>query len=102
LTNILRNAVDAIENDGTITIKASVMDEHLAVAIRDTGSGISEQKINDIFEPFYTTKDMNSGCGLGLTIACEIIKSYEGKIDIDSQPDQGTTFTIQIPLSKDT
>lgn len=101
LTNLLRNAVDAIEKQGTITIEAKMAQGSLIIHISDTGIGIPEQKIDKIFEPFFTTKDIESGCGLGLTIAGEIIKSYSGKIDIGSTVGQGTTFTISIPINND-
>ncbi len=99
ITNLLRNAVDAIEAEGTITIAANCNDGYLVIHISDTGVGIPENKIDKIFEPFYTTKDIENGCGLGLTIAGEIIKSYAGKIDIGSTLGEGTTFTIRIPLN---
>jgi signal transduction histidine kinase len=105
LTNLLRNAVDAIETGGsakpkkgTIEIGAKYQDECLHVKIHDTGVGIPLEKTQKIFEPFYTTKSMDKGCGLGLTIVSEIIKSYNGKIHVESGPGQGTTFFINLPL----
>ncbi len=100
ITNILRNAIDAIETEGKITVSAKSGDTHLIIDITDTGLGIEEEELDNIFEPFYTTKDIQNGCGLGLTIAYEIIKNYSGKIDIGSTPNQGTTFTISIPFEE--
>jgi signal transduction histidine kinase len=71
----------------------------LVFSVKDTGKGIPEDKISEIFEPFYTTKDMEKGCGLGLTIVGEIVKSYNGKIDLESKLGEGTIFTIEIPLT---
>ncbi len=60
--------------------------------------GISADDAEKIFEPFYTTKSINKGCGLGLTIVSEIVKSYNGKIYVESEPDKQTTFLIELPL----
>ncbi|VAX35402.1 hypothetical protein MNBD_UNCLBAC01-826 [hydrothermal vent metagenome] len=98
LTNLLRNAVDAITGEGKITIESSYVDNCLLINIRDTGSGIPEEKIENIFEPFFTTKDIDKGCGLGLTIVGEIIKSYNGSIDVESNQNEGTVFSINLPV----
>ena len=99
LANIIRNAVEAIENnDGKITIGAKCQNDTLHIKICDTGVGISEGDAEKIFEPFYTTKSINKGCGLGLTIVSEIVKSYNGKISVESEPGKQTTFFIDLPL----
>lgn len=99
LANIIRNAVEAIENnDGKITIGAECQNNTLHVNICDTGVGISAGDAEKIFEPFYTTKSINKGCGLGLTIVSEIVKSYNGKIYVESEPGKQTTFFIDLPL----
>ncbi len=100
LGNLMRNAIDAMKDGGTITIGAKYIDEQLIIDVSDTGCGIQEDQIDQIFEPFFTTKDIDKGCGLGLTIVSEIVKSYDGKITVDSQPGQGTTFTISLPVDK--
>ena len=101
LTNLLRNAADAIEDeDGKIVVKASYTDQDITVIVRDTGRGISKGDFERIFEPFFTTKDIDKGCGLGLTIVAEIVKSYDGKIDVESEPGKGTEFTITIPMNR--
>ena len=99
LANIIRNAVEAIENnDGKITIGAECQNNTLHVKISDTGVGISAGDAEKIFEPFYTTKSINKGCGLGLTIVSEIVKNYNGKISVESAPGKQTTFFIDLPL----
>lgn len=98
LVNLIRNAVDAIKHQGKIIISAQYINDVFQFKIQDNGAGIDARKMEDIFEPFYTTKDIDKGCGLGLTIVGEIVKSYNGKIDVDSQVDQGTTFTVRIPV----
>jgi len=98
LTNLLRNAMDAIEDKGTITIKAKYRDHQLVISFSDTGSGIDAKMLEKVFEPFYTTKDIEKGCGLGLTIVGEIVKSYNGTIKLESKPGKGTTFDIVLPV----
>lgn len=99
LTNIIRNAVEAIADEGgKITIEAKCEEGVLHIRIRDTGIGISAPDIEKIFEPFYTTKALDKGCGLGLTIVAEIIKGYNGKIHVESAPGQETIFSIHLPV----
>lgn len=100
LTNLLRNAVDAIDDAGTITIQAKYVDRILTIIVSDTGRGISTEDPEQIFEPFYTTKKMDKGCGLGLTIVAEIVKSYDGKIHVESRPGKGAVFTINLPVKE--
>jgi len=98
LSNILRNAIDAVEDGGKIQISTLLEGDQLKIEISDNGCGIPKEHLETIFEPFYTTKDMEKGCGLGLTIVSEIIKSYQGDIDVLSSPEDGTTFTITLPV----
>jgi len=98
LTNIVRNACDDMEEGGTITIDAECTNDIMTIKMSDTGSGMPEDVVKQIFEPFYTTKDIDKGCGLGLTIVGEIVKKYEGKINVESQEDKGTTFIIKLPI----
>ncbi len=98
LTNLLHNAIDALSNDGKIIVKAKYEHQCLIFSVGDTGSGISHENIEKIFEPFFTTKDMTKGCGLGLTIVGEIVKTYGGKIDVKSYPQKGTTFNVTLPI----
>ncbi|MFA5260183.1 MAG: ATP-binding protein [Candidatus Omnitrophota bacterium] len=97
-TNLLRNAIDATDNGGKIKIASGQHDGQIVFSVSDTGCGISGEKIDEIFEPFYTTKDIEKGCGLGLTIVTEIIKSYDGQINVESALNRGTTFTMSIPI----
>ncbi|MBP9853838.1 MAG: GAF domain-containing sensor histidine kinase [Candidatus Omnitrophica bacterium] len=97
-TNLINNSVDAIEYGGKISMKAEIQSKILKIHFSDTGRGISSEDIGKIFEPFFTTKDIDKGCGLGLTIVGEIIKSYDGTIDVESEIGEGTSYTIKIPL----
>ncbi|MCA9406924.1 MAG: HAMP domain-containing histidine kinase, partial [Candidatus Omnitrophica bacterium] len=95
--NLVRNAIDAIDQGGKISVHAKYFDGFLILKISDTGCGIPSEKADSIFEPFYTTKDIDKGCGLGLTIVGEIIKNYNGKINVESSRENGTSFIVQIP-----
>ena len=96
LTNIISNAIQAIENNGIINIRTYDKEENVYIEITDNGKGISEEIINKIFDPFYTTKSENEGMGLGLSICYEIIKNHGGNIYIESKLNQGTKVIIKI------
>jgi len=95
-TNIISNAADALEKDGRITIKTYKHDDWGFVEIHDNGSGIPDDVINKIFDPFYTTKPLGEGTGLGLDISRRIVEAHEGRINVSSEPGS-TTFKICIP-----
>jgi two-component system NtrC family sensor kinase len=97
LMNISLNAIQAIFGKGSITYKTSFDDQAnmLFIEISDTGSGISEENINKIFKPFYTTK--TEGTGLGMSIIKETIEKHNGKIKVKSKINEGTTFIITLP-----
>jgi two-component system sensor histidine kinase HydH len=99
LLNLYLNSLQAMEKDGQLSIKNSLTDDNLiAIEIRDTGSGIKAENLNDIFNPYYTTK--TKGTGLGLAIVHKIIEAHNGNIRVRSVPGQGTTFIICIPAKK--
>lgn len=97
--NILMNAVDSLESrSGTITVRSRRREQEVEVVIRDTGKGIEPSALEKIFEPFYTTKTTGQGTGLGLWVSYGIVKSFGGDIFVESEPEQGSTFTISFPL----
>ena len=96
--NFLINAVHAIENQGTITVRTWHDDDSIWASVSDTGCGIPPEVISRVFEPFFTTKEVGKGTGLGLSITYDVIKRHEGDIWVDSTPGHGTTFTIRIPV----
>jgi signal transduction histidine kinase len=98
VSNLVRNAVDAIDKKGTIEVTTSLDDQYIKIQVSDTGKGITNEDLNQIFEPFFTTKEIDQGCGLGLTIVNEIVKNYDGKIKVKSRPREGTTFTVKLPV----
>jgi signal transduction histidine kinase len=69
-------------------------------AVKDNGCGIASGRIEEIFEPFFTTKEIDRGCGLGLTIVSEIVKNYEGLINVESEINKGTSISITIPVRR--
>ena len=98
--NILINAIQAIEGNGTITIRTFDSKNHLFIRFTDTGKGIPPSVQKKIFDPFFTTKDVNQGTGLGLSISYSIIQKHGGSITVESETGKGTTFTIQLPLKQ--
>ena len=99
--NLLNNAADACLNGGTITIKTWHEEQRVAVAIQDTGIGIKPENIDRIFQPFYTTKSVVKGTGLGLSVSHGIVQNHQGEIRVASQPGEGSTFTVLLPISVD-
>jgi two-component system NtrC family sensor kinase len=99
ILNLLNNATQAIQKDGTVTITTRQAGEDaVELVISDTGSGIPPEDLTKIFDPFFTTKPPGQGAGLGLSICHGIIQRLGGRIMVDSTPGQGTTFTINLPL----
>jgi two-component system, sporulation sensor kinase E len=96
--NIAKNALQAMSNGGLLRISVTATDHFLSIAFRDNGSGISPEDFGNIFEPYYTTKQ--GGSGLGLMIVQRIIQDHGGSIDIHSEPQMGTTFTVFLPLDE--
>ena len=99
LTNLLQNALDALPRDGTghVRVTASIRDEVLVLSIRDNGSGIRPEVRAKIFTPFFTTKDVGEGMGLGLSIVHRVVASLGGTVAVTSEVGQGTEFTLRIP-----
>ena len=95
--NIITNGLQAMNDEGSLSITTEKSSGFIEVRISDEGIGIPEQNLQQIFEPFYTTKD--NGSGLGLSISYKIIEAHEGEISVSSQPNKGTTFIVQLPTS---
>jgi signal transduction histidine kinase len=99
-TNLISNSSDAIEDQGSIQIEVEQDAEYAKVTIRDDGYGIPEELIHKIFDPFYTTKEVGKGTGLGMTIAFNIIKEHQGNIEVESVPGKGTVVIVSLPLKQ--
>jgi two-component system NtrC family sensor kinase len=102
--NMLINAADAMNERGTITIatrKVTVEGKpSVEIEFTDTGSGIKDEEMPKLFEPFYTTKPVDKGTGLGLSVSHGIVKHYGGKIDVKSTVGKGTSFFVRLPLAE--
>ena len=97
--NLILNAVDAMPEGGTLTIRSKALVGRIAVEIEDTGPGIPKQDIARIFDPFFTTKE--KGTGLGLSVSYGIMRRLGGDLRVDSKPGAGSKFTVIIPAGKD-
>ncbi len=96
--NLMVNAAQAIEDQGIITVNTRQEKDWAVVEISDSGSGISPENLERIFEAFYTTKEVGKGTGLGLSICHDILQKHQGMISVASQVGEGSCFTIKLPL----
>jgi two-component system, NtrC family, sensor kinase len=105
LINLLNNAIDAIvekhgAEGGELTVSAGPdMDGKVSISVNDNGSGISPEDLKKIFTPFFTTKPVGQGTGLGLSVCLGIIDSMGGTMEVSSEKGVGTTFTIHLPAA---
>ncbi|NMH66462.1 PAS domain-containing sensor histidine kinase [Shewanella salipaludis] len=96
--NLLLNAINAMPEGGELHITLEQQGGEARISIKDTGTGIAEDALDKIFDPFHTTSPVGQGVGLGLSLCYSIVKQHLGSISVDSQPGQGTTFTVSLPL----
>ncbi len=100
LNNILNNAVQSFTDaDGTIQVSCKISGDDVEIDITDSGCGIEQEKLDQIFQPYFTTKEVSKGTGLGLYIVKKTIENHSGAILVKSVPNGGTTFNIRIPLA---
>ena len=97
-TNIINNALDAMEKGGRLSFRTWQNEENSVISISDTGEGMSDEVKGRVFEPFYTTK-LAKGSGLGLSVSHGIMKRYSGSIEVESEEGEGTTFTLRFPIT---
>ena len=97
LTNLLVNSAQAIEEFGIVEISTRDEDSNVVITIKDNGKGISQENLNNLFTPFFTTKPVGQGTGLGLSISYGIIQRHKGTIHVESSVGIGTVFHITIP-----
>lgn len=98
--NLIINAAQAINHNGIISIKTYEKDDAVFISISDTGCGIPDSILTEIFNPFFTTKPVGQGTGLGLSISYEIITEMCGEILVESIVDKGSTFTVKLPIKR--
>ena len=98
ILNLVMNAIQAIEDTGSIEIETHKKNKTFEINITDNGKGIDSETQKKMFDPFYTTKDPGEGTGLGMSIVHSIIKEHKGEIDVNSQQGIGTQIHISIPI----
>ncbi len=95
VTNLFQNAIEAMSEEGTLTVSLRRSAEDVILEVKDTGQGIAPGNIKKIFMPFFTTKD--NGIGMGLALTHKIVTSHGGRIEVESEPGRGTTFRVSLP-----
>lgn len=102
--NIILNAIDAMPEGGRLALDARLMStgdsDFVHIVISDTGTGIPKEDMERIFQPFYTTKSLGKGTGLGLPVSLEIVKKHNGTINVSSETGKRTSFTISLPVTR--
>lgn len=98
MVNLIVNAVQAMPHGGKLHLTTDVQGKYVTFIIEDTGVGMTEDVLDRLFVPFFTTKEVNEGTGLGLPVVHGIIKSHGGTIEVKSKPGKGTKFTIRLPV----
>ena len=99
--NLVVNAIQAMPDGGRLKIATQTLGDRVMLSVEDTGIGMSEQVLKDIFLPFFTTKDVDEGTGLGLPVVHGIVTSHGGTINVESAPGQGARFGIELPVAAD-
>jgi len=95
LVNLIKNAMEALEDEGSIILATGVTEGQIWFSVHDTGKGIDPESLAKIFDPFFTTKD--KGTGLGLAVINKIVIDHQGTIEVESTPGEGSTFTVKLP-----
>ena len=99
-TNLIINARDSIIGGGTITLSTDSDGDEVSVKVADTGSGIDPENLSKIYDPFFTTKGVGSGTGLGLAVSYGIVQEHAGNIEVQSEPNVGTTFNLRFSAAQ--
>lgn len=102
IVNLLRNSLDAVENvdQPAITLRTQIQDEKVDILVQDNGSGIPDETLNQIFDPFFSTKQAGQGMGLGLSISYNIIKDFGGEISATNSSNGGAVFKVTLMIAK--
>jgi two-component system NtrC family sensor kinase len=98
LVNVVVNAIQAMPDGGTLTIKTMSQENWVAILVADTGQGIEAENMDKIFLPFFTTKEVDEGTGLGLSVVYGIVNEHGGCVEVDSKKGHGSTFKIKFPI----
>ena len=97
--NLFLNARDAMPSGGWLTVSSRVEGESAVIEVADTGCGILPEHLSRIYDPFFTTKTVGQGTGLGLSVTYGVVQEHQGTIECASRPGQGTRFTLTLPLA---
>jgi len=100
LVNLAVNAIHAMPDGGKLIVQTASSEDYVSLIIEDTGTGMSKEVLKQIFIPFFTTKDVGQGTGLGLPVVHGIVTSHGGSIKVESKPGQGARFEVQLPVAK--
>ncbi len=100
LVNLVVNALQSMPGAGRITVQTRFCDHNVCLSVEDTGTGMSKEVLDKIFVPFFTTKDVGHGTGLGLPVVYGIVTAHGGSINVESKPGSGTRFEIQLPVAE--
>jgi signal transduction histidine kinase len=95
--NLLLNAVEAVKDGGDVTLRTRAAGGGVEIVVEDTGCGMPPEVLSRVFDPFFTTREVGQGTGLGLTVARDVVYAHGGGIDVSSAPGRGTVFTIRLP-----
>jgi signal transduction histidine kinase len=99
LMNLMVNALDAMREEGVLTIRTRALEgDRVRIEVEDTGCGIPPEVLDHVFEPFFTTKDVGKGTGLGLAITYGIVERHRGSISVRSEVGRGTCFSVELPV----
>jgi signal transduction histidine kinase len=101
IVNLVVNAFQAMPEGGTLSVRTKKLQDSVMLSVKDTGVGMTEEVEQKIFAPFFTTKEVDEGTGLGLSVVDSIVKSHGGVIEVDSKPGSGTVFTVHLPMRTD-
>jgi len=99
--NLLLNALQSIETAGNVTIATEINEDQIVTRVIDTGSGIATEMLDQIWTPFFTTKVVGQGQGLGLAVTYDIVEKHQGAISVRSKVGEGTEFIVRLPGCQD-
>ncbi len=97
LVNLVVNAIQAMPHGGTLTIETRAEGDRILLTVEDTGVGMTDEVLKQLFLPFFTTKDIGQGTGLGLSVVHGIVSSHGGTIRVESKPGRGSRFVVTLP-----
>jgi two-component system NtrC family sensor kinase len=98
LYQLIRNACEAMRFGGTLRLVTRSVGQEVQIIVTDTGQGLSPEQLRSIFDPFNSTSEQEQRAGMGLSIAYSLVERHGGTIEVESQPEEGTTFTVHLPL----